>query len=94
MNIRISLLPVLLLLSLSLNAMVWYDGKNPVSYYISDDCDPVVEVAAGMFADDMKSVTGKAAEKASKDSSRIRIYQLDTASEAVKNDTKNAGIDI
>ncbi len=94
MNIRISLLPVLLLLSLSLNAMVWYDGKNPVSYYISDDCDPVVEVAAGMFADDMKSVTGKAAEKASKDSSRIRIYQLDTASEADKNDTKNAGIDI
>ncbi len=94
MNIKISLVLSLLFLAVSLNAMVWYDGKNPVSYYIPEGCDPVVEVAASMFADDMKSVTGKSAKKSNKDTSRIRIYQLDVASDTDLNDVKNSGINV
>ncbi len=94
MNIRFYFLSSLLILASTLNAKVWYDGNNPVTFHISAGCDPVVEVAAGMFADDMKSVTGKPAERASDENAAIRIYQLDSASDANITAAKNAGIDV
>ena len=61
--------------------MVWYDGNNPVSFYFSESCDPVVTVAADMFATDMEAVTGKIARRENRDRALIRIYQLDASSD-------------
>lgn len=94
MNIRFSFLLSLFSLPLTLNAMVWYEGKNPVSFYIPEGCDPVVEVAAVMFADDMKSVTGQHAEKTTEETAVIRIYQLDSSSDSYISAAKNSGIDV
>lgn len=77
-----------------LSAMIWYDGKTPVSFYIPEGSDPVVTVAADMFASDMKAVTGVAALPADKDMASIRLYQLDTASDAEVKEAKRSGIDV
>ena len=41
---------------------VWFDGRHPVTYALVGDCEPVVEVAAALFREDMLAVTGRAAE--------------------------------
>ncbi len=74
--------------------MIWYDGNTPVSLFLPEECDPVVEVAAAMFSNDMNAVTGKNAIKEEKDRASIRLYQLDTASAADLNDAKESGIDV
>lgn len=74
--------------------MVWSDGKTPVSYSIPDSSDPVVTVASRMFADDMEQVTGLKAVRTSADASKIRLYQLDTASDADLKAASRAGIDV
>ena len=33
--------------------LVWYDGKNAVTYNVLTDVDPVVKVALDMFSEDM-----------------------------------------
>lgn len=89
----ILLLALITLITVPIHAFVWYDGLAPVTYSISAGADPVVTVAAGMFADDMQAVCGKRAE-ISGDNPIIRLYQLDTASEADLNAAKAAGIDV
>lgn len=74
--------------------MVWYDGNNPVSFYFSENCDPVVTVAAGMFSADMEAVTGKSAQRVDRDKAFIRICQLDASSDAEIKDAEKAGIDV
>lgn len=74
--------------------IIWFDGKNPVSYSMPTAPDPVVETAAGMFADDMLAVTGSRAEPTSPDQARIRLIQLDTAEDTEIRTARNAGIDI
>ena len=74
--------------------MVWYDGNNPVSFYFSESCDPVVTVAADMFATDMEAVTGKIARRENRDRALIRIYQLDASSDTDIKEAENAGIDV
>lgn len=73
---------------------VWFDGSTPVSYSLPQNADPVVEVAAGMFADDMKAVTRFPASPKSEASATIRLYQLDTASPAELKAASRAGIDV
>lgn len=73
---------------------VWFDGSTPVTYSLPQNADPVVEVAAGMFADDMKAVTGFPASPKSEASATIRLYQLDTASPAELKAASRAGIDV
>lgn len=74
--------------------MVWYDGNNPVSFYFSENCDPVVTVAAGMFSADMEAVTGKSARRVDRDKATIRVYQLDVSSDSEIKDAENAGINV
>ena len=71
------LLIPLLFICFTANAknVIWYDGKNPVTYTTNSKVSPVVEVALDMFGNDMLAVTGKKAHD--KKNSRIEIYQLD-----------------
>lgn len=98
MNFRLYLVSLILfsffLSPFSIQAMVWYDGNNPVSFYFPESCDPVVTVAAGMFSADMEAVTGKSAQRVDQDKAAIRIYQLDTSSESEIKDVENVGINV
>ena len=89
-----AIIPLLAVFQASAALHIWYDGKVPISYHLPEGSDPVVAVAAGMFEEDMQAVTGKKATSAPLDKAGIRLYQLDTASEADIKDAKRAGIDI
>jgi len=53
------LLWLLLLLPSVVHAeVVWFDGRNPISYSIPKKVEPVVKVALDMWKDDMRQVTG------------------------------------
>ena len=70
----------------------WYDGTQGVSYSLSRHVSPVVVTAMQMWSDDMTDVTG--AKPIRKDTrARVRIVQIDTDKEAIK-DLKAAGIDV
>ena len=62
--------------------LVWYDGKNAVTYNVLTDVDPVVTVALDMFSDDMSAVTGRKAIPTKKGA--LRIVELDKASKKVR----------
>ncbi len=74
--------------------LTWFDGISPVTYCLPDNADPVVTVAAGMFSNDMQAVTGQKAIPISNGKARIRLYQIDIASESDLKEAKKAGIDI
>ena len=38
--------------------LVWFDGRQPVTYEVAGKADPVVAMALRMFCDDMEQVTG------------------------------------
>lgn len=59
-------------------SIYWTDGYGRVTYSTCANLSPVAKVALGMFASDMKSVTGM--EPKSKSASAIQIYQLDLLS--------------
>ena len=61
--------------------VVWYDGRQPVTYRVDGRVAPVVDVAVSMFAGDMEQVTGSKAVSA-KDAA-ICIYELDKNPSAV-----------
>lgn len=88
------LLPLLSIFTFSSEAVVWYDGQLPVTYSIPAWADPVVTVAAKMFAEDMEAVTGTRAKNASQDKATIRVYQLDKASDTEIKEAKTNGIDV
>ncbi len=75
-------------------AAVWYDGKLPVTFSIPENADPVVKVAGKMFSGDMEGVTGKMAQNSSSAKATIRVYQLDSASEADIKALTKVGIDV
>lgn len=94
MNRRLFIITFILVLSLSANAVIWFDGKSPVSYSLPSNADPVVSVAAGMFSGDMEAVTGKSAEKCEPDHASIRLYQIDSAPDDELKAAKAAGIEV
>ena len=57
--------------------MLWYDGIHAVTMSVPKGADPVVTVAARMFASDMKAVTGQSAVTAAPAEATIRIVELD-----------------
>ncbi len=74
---------------------VWFDGTHAVSYHIEKDVAPVVQAAAGMFADDMKAVTGmKAVMAGTEQEATIRVVELDKTSEAVREALNQQGIPV
>ena len=38
--------------------LTWFDGKHPITFSVPQDCSKVLQVAVGMFCDDMLQVTG------------------------------------
>ena len=38
--------------------VLWFDGRNPITYSIPKKVEPVVKVALDMWKDDMRQVTG------------------------------------
>ena len=54
-----TLILTLLLLSLMAQAqIVWFDGKNPITYSVPKNVEPVVKMALEMWKGDMQQVTG------------------------------------
>ncbi len=75
--------------------MVWYDGSQPVSYTMPRNVDPVVKVAAQMFVDDMKAVTGKAALLVGKEAeATVKVVELDKLSSSAKKRLAKQGIPV
>lgn len=75
-------------------AVVWFDGKSPVTVCKQKDMDKVVRTALTMFADDMEAVTGYKAQSASPTKAKIMLYQLDSTPSAVKKRLLHQGIGI
>jgi len=55
-----------LALAISATAIDWFDGRKPVSFTIEKGHEPVVDIAAQLFSDDMRKATGMAAEQRKK----------------------------
>ena len=53
--------------------VVWFNGKQPVSYKLKTRVDPVVRIALEMFSDDMQQVTGL--KPVARRDAVIEIYQ-------------------
>ena len=51
--------------------VVWFDGKQPVTYSLPTDAEPVVTTALEMWKDDMRQVTGMEAVASRKATIRI-----------------------
>lgn len=49
---------LLLLPSVVHSEVIWFDGRNPITYNIPKKVEPVVKVALDMWKDDMRQVTG------------------------------------
>ena len=61
--------------------VVWFDGKNAVTYQVQGKTAPVVDVALEMFRSDMRQVTGS--EAVARRQATIQLYQLDSNGGAV-----------
>lgn len=80
--------------TLSAKDLVWYDGSHAVSYHIGQQVDPVVKMAAQMFADDMEAVTGKKAIVGKEKNAMLRIVELDKASRSTLRQLQKAGVPV
>ncbi len=81
--------------AMSAKDFVWYDGTHAVSYHIQKNADPVVKIAAGMFADDMKAVTGKSALASNEErKAAIKVIELSKASAPAKKALAKQGVPI
>ncbi len=66
------LLWMLLLLPSVVHAeVVWFDGRNPITYSIPKKVEPVVKVALDMWKDDMRQVTGMVPVESSKGTIKV-----------------------
>ena len=74
--------------------VVWFDGVHPVGFNINKRCDPVVNIAANMFADDMKAVTGMKAVAADAAKAAVKVVQLDRMSAAGLKQLAAEGINV
>ncbi len=72
----------------------WFNGHTPIYYSMPVNADPVVSVAASMFADDLQYVTDVRPRAVLPGKAKIRLYQLDTAPKSEIKQAKVAGIDV
>lgn len=99
MNFNKTLMTVVSLCALSVlpaeaKDVVWYDGAHAVTYYLAPRVEPVVKVAADMFAGDMLAVTGRKAQTASAAQATIKVIELPRASAAQRREMAKAGVPI
>lgn len=80
-------------LNCSAKDIVWFEGSKPVYYSMPVNADPVVTVAAKMFADDIETVTDIRPRAVMPNKAKVRLYQLDTAPKSEIKLAKQAGID-
>ena len=74
---------------------IWHDNAHTTSYHIQRDADPVVQMAANMFADDIKAVTGTQAIRADKEKSAIvKVIELDKLSSSAQKALGKQGVPI
>ena len=73
---------------------VWFDETHPVTYSIQGKTDPVVEIAAQMFCEDMKLVTGSLPQRSDMRKACIRLVQLDKASAALRRQLRSLAIPV
>lgn len=81
---------------ISANDFVWYNGKQAITYSVSESVTPVVDIALGMFSDDLEQVTGKTPRKMSDKEAVIRIIQLNdkAVSEKEKQELQKLGVPV
>ena len=81
--------------NLAAKDLVWYDGNRAVCYFVQRNVEPVVKVAAQMFADDMKAVTGKEAVAADKEkAATIKVLELDKLSASARRQLVKQGVPV
>lgn len=90
----LSFLGMLAPLSSTAKPVVWFDGTNAVKYNIARASDPVVTIAANMFANDMLAVTGIKAEVANSKKAVINVVQLNRASTSERRHLASIGVDV
>jgi len=62
MKVKLKTIIILFLFAVNITTaaadVVWFDGRNPISYQVVGKTDPVVKIALQMWSDDMEQVTG------------------------------------
>lgn len=76
------------------NDYVWYDGKQAISYSISESTSPVVTTALEMFIGDMNSVTGLQPQKTSTDKATICIIMLNEKNKKQVKELNGLGVPV
>ena len=72
--------------------VVWHDVGHRATYAVGGECDAVVKVAIGMFADDIRQVTGAAPCAATYNDAVIRLVQWDKCSAKTKHSLQAMGL--
>lgn len=79
----------------SAKPVTWFDGIHAVSLSVPRGVDPVVDIASDMFSDDMKQVTGIAAQRTGLvRQATIRLCQLDRLSRRQQRELRDMGVPV
>ncbi|WP_262279428.1 glycosyl hydrolase 115 family protein [Hallella absiana] len=79
----------------SAKPVTWFDGIHAVSLSVPRGVDPVVDIASDMFSDDMKQVTGIAAQRTGLvRQATIRLCQLDRLSRQQQRELRDMGVPV
>lgn len=79
----------------SAKPVTWFDGIHAVSLSVPRGVDPVVDIASDMFRDDMKQVTGIAAQRTDLvRQATIRLCQLDRLSRRQQRELRDVGVPV
>lgn len=79
----------------SAKPVTWFDGIHAVSLSVPRGVDPVVDIASDMFRDDMKQVTGIAAQRTGlARQATIRLCQLDRLSRRQQRELRDMGVPV
>ena len=79
----------------SAKPVTWFDGIHAVSLSVPRGVDPVVDIVSDMFRDDMKQVTGIAAQRTDLvRQATIRLCQLDRLSRRQQRELRDMGVPV
>ena len=79
----------------SAKPVTWFDGIHAVSLSVPRGVDPVVDIVSDMFRDDMKQVTGIAAQRTDLvRQATIRLCQLDRLSRRQQRELQDVGVPV
>lgn len=74
--------------------VVWFNGRDAITYNVQTHTDPVVEVALQMFSTDMEAVTGVKPVEAARSKAALRLVELDRASASVRRSLEKSGVPV